>query len=313
MELLTEKYRPRKIEDLVVINQEFGDKLKQWKENKSIDSHLLFYGPPGTGKSSSVNVIINELGVKDYIIVNGSDKTGIDDTRKLIEYASVPPLDDGQKIVIVEEFERLSPQAQDSLKYVLEKYSDWCRFIFTTNNINKVTAPILSRCQAFCFNHLDTKSFVVKIIDILNNENIINEVDDVTNYINASYPDLRKCINLINKNTIVKDGNNVLQPFNKDDISGGSDKVMQLVSYINGSVDCLTTQKYIATSCNEEDIEFLYKFLYNNLGMITPNVNKWEVILVKIAEYMFRHPTVAFKDLNLMACLTEIKRTISHS
>lgn len=310
MDLLTEKYRPKKIEDLVVINQEFGEKLKQWKENKTIDSHLLFYGPPGTGKSSSVNVIINELEISDYIMINGSDKTGVDDTRKIIEYASVPPFD-GIKVVIIEEFERLSAQAQDSLKYVLEKYSGWCRFIFTTNNINKVTAPILSRCQSFCFNHLDTQSFVVKIIDILNKEVIYNEVEDVTNYINASYPDLRKCINLINKNTIVKDEKLVLLPFSKDDINGGNDKVMNLSKYINGQADCLTTQKYIATSCNDEDIEYLYKFLYNNLEMITTNKDKWEQILVKIAEYMFRHPTVAFKDLNLMACLVEIKNILA--
>lgn len=310
MELLTEKYRPKKIEDLVVINQEFGEKLKQWKEKKTIDSHLLFYGPPGTGKSSSVNVIINELGISDYMIINGSDKTGVDDTRKVIEYASVPPFV-GIKVVIIEEFERLSAQAQDSLKYVLEKYSGWCRFIFTTNNINKVTAPILSRCQTFCFNHLDTQSFVVKIIDILNKEVIYNNVDDVTDYINASYPDLRKCINLINKNTVNEDGKMVLLPFSKDDISGGNDKVMNLSNYINGQTDCLTTQKYIATSCNDEDIEYLYKFLYNNLEMITTNKDKWELILVKIAEYMFRHPTVAFKDLNLMACLVEIKNIVS--
>ena len=127
MELLTEKYRPKKIEDLVLINKEFGEKLKQWKSNGSFDGHLLFYGPAGTGKSSSVNVILNELEISDYIVINGSDKTGVDDTRRVIEYASVPALDKF-KVVVFEEFERLSPQAQDSLKYVLEKYSDKKKF-----------------------------------------------------------------------------------------------------------------------------------------------------------------------------------------
>ena len=165
MELLTEKYRPKKIEDLVLINKEFGEKLKQCKEKGSFDGHLLFYGPPGTGKSSSVNVILNELNISDYIIINGSDKTGIDDTRRIIEYASVPSIK-GFKVAVFEEFERLSPQAQDSLKYVLEIYSEWCRFIFTTNNINKVTQPIISRCQVFPFNHLEVQDFMLKIVDI---------------------------------------------------------------------------------------------------------------------------------------------------
>ena len=94
MELLTEKYRPKTIEDLVITNKEFGDKLKQWKEKCSFDSHILLYGIPGTGKSSSINVILNELNIGDYITINGSDKTGVDDTRRIIEYASVPSLDD---------------------------------------------------------------------------------------------------------------------------------------------------------------------------------------------------------------------------
>ena len=128
MELLTEKYRPKKIEDLVLINKEFGEKLQSWKEKGELSGHILLYGPAGTGKSSTVSVILNELNVSDYITINGSDKTGVDDTRKVIEYASVPPIE-GCKIVVFEEFERLSQQAQDSLKYIYFHFQNLCFFL----------------------------------------------------------------------------------------------------------------------------------------------------------------------------------------
>jgi len=301
MELLTEKYRPKKIEDLVLINKEFGEKLKQWKANGSFDGHLLFYGPAGTGKSSSVNVILNELEITDYIVINGSDKTGVDDTRRVIEYASVPALDKF-KVVVFEEFERLSPQAQDSLKYVLEKYSDWCRFIFTTNNINKVTQPIISRCQVFAFNQLDVQSFMMKIINILNAENIKSECDDIADYINHSYPDLRKCINLVNQNIV--DGK--LLKLNKDEALS-IDRYKSIFDYLKGKATILETQKVLASTFKDEEFEYCYKILYNNINMITEDVNKWDKILLIIANYLVKNETVAFKDINLMACLTEIK------
>ena len=301
MELLTEKYRPKKIEDLVLINKEFGEKLKQWKANGSFDGHLLFYGPAGTGKSSSVNVILNELEITDYIVINGSDKTGVDDTRRVIEYASVPALDKF-KVVVFEEFERLSPQAQDSLKYVLEKYSDWCRFIFTTNNINKVTQPIISRCQVFAFNQLDVQSFMMKIINILNAENIKSECDDIADYINHSYPDLRKCINLVNQNIV--DGK--LLKLNKDEALS-IDRYKSIFDYLKGKATILETQKVLASTFKDEEFEYCYKILYNNIQMITEDVNKWDKILLIIANYLVKNETVAFKDINLMACLTEIK------
>ena len=306
MELWTEKYRPKKIEDLVLINKEFGDTLKYWKENKTIGGHLLLYGPPGTGKTSSVNVILNELGVNDYIVINGSDKTGIDDTRRVIEYASVPPVSEDFKVVVFEEFERLSPQAQDSLKYVLEKFSGWCRFIFTTNNVNKVTQPIISRCQVFAFTHLDMESFVNKIISILKSESITYKDDDVVNYINATYPDLRRCINLINQSIV----DNNLLPYSRDNDTSNLDKYKVMFDYIHGQGSLLDLQKYLATSFQDNDFENVYRIFYNNLGIITNDVSKWDNVLICIAEYLIKNDTVAFKDLNLAACICQIKTFI---
>lgn len=304
MELLTEKYRPKKIEDLVLINKEFGEKLQSWKEKGELSGHILLYGPAGTGKSSTVSVILNELNVSDYITINGSDKTGVDDTRKVIEYASVPPIE-GCKIVVFEEFERLSQQAQDSLKYILEKYSSWCKFIFTTNNINKVSQPIVSRCEVYPFTSLDVQSFTVKIINILTNENVKFSTDDVTEYIKSSYPDLRKCINLINQNII----NNELVKLNQESVIS-LDKYSGVFDYLCGKINTLEAQKFLATTYKDDEYEYIYKILYNHLDVITTDTNKWEKIIVIIAKYLSVNDTVAFKDLNLMSCLCEIKETI---
>ena len=306
MELWTEKYRPKHINDYVFPSGNIKDKINKIIETKNIDSHLLFYGGPGCGKSSLINVILNELGIEDYIVINGSDKTGVDDTRRVIEYASVPSVTSDYKVVVFEEFERLSQQAQDSLKYVLEKFSGWCRFIFTTNNVNKVTQPIISRCQVFAFNHLDMESFVNKVINILRNENVKFIDEDVVNYINATYPDLRRCINLLNQSIV---GGELLK-YSKDNDTGNLDKYQLMFDYMHGKGSLLELQKYLASSFQDNDFESIYRIFYNNLGVITDKVMKWDNVLICIADYLVKNDTVAFKDLNLVACICQIKTII---
>ena len=300
--LLTEKYRPSKLSDLVFIDNSFENKFKSWVASKNIDSHLLFYGPPGSGKSSSINVLINELGIKDLIRNNMSDKTSIDDMRQIMNFASVPPMNGDFKLVVLEEFERASPQAQDSLKYVMEQYSGWCRFIITTNNVAKVSEPIRSRCQMFHFNKLDFVEFVTRIVSILTAENIsFQDTSIIESYVRTYFPDLRACINAIAQNTL--DG--ALQPLN----SGESYSIDKFTSILTSfqNTDLLSLKKMIVEYIPMEEIPSFYQFMYNHLEMITNNQNDWDNILLKIAEYLYRHETVAYPDINLVACLIEIK------
>lgn len=314
MELLTEKYRPTKIEDIVNPtgdNNDFIKKLQYWKETGKIDTHLLFFGPAGTGKSSTVRVILNELGITDTLIINGSDKTGIDDTRKLMDYASIPPFNDGIKIVVIEEFERMSPQAQDSLKYVLETYSGWCRFILTTNNIAKVTTPIISRCELYNFKELNRAEFVQKIVSILTNEQIEYGMDDIANFIKTSYPDLRKCINLISKNVIEENGKKKLTPFNVAE-TVANDKFNDVLKYFKTG-NIIETRQVIINSIGDEEYESFYNYMSLNLGLITDDDSKFPHLLVKIAEYLYRTTMgVAYKDLQLASCLIEMREVLNN-
>lgn len=304
-QILTEKYRPKTVSDLVYINDEYENKFKTWIANKTIDSHLIFYGPPGTGKSSSINVLINELQLTDYIRYNMSDKTSIDDMRKVIDYASVPPLEkDTVKLIILEEFERASKQAQSSLKYVLEEYSNWCRFIFTTNNIAQIDVAITSRCQRYHFNTLKFEEFVGRIAKILQDERIIvNDMNDVVKYVEIYQPDLRACINAIDQNTI----NNILQPL-KNDAAYAYDKFSEVINNINN--DCFTLKKLLAQNIANEEYESLYQFMYNHLSMITTEEKLYDDILIIIAKYLYQHNFVAFPDINFISCIIEIKKII---
>lgn len=303
-QILTEKYRPKSVDDLVFINDDYELKFKQWVKNKTIDSHLLFYGPPGTGKSSSINVLINELNLTDYIRYNMSDKTSIDDMRKVIEFASSTPINNNIKVVILEEFERASAQAQDSLKYVLEQYAGWCRFIFTTNNISKITPAILSRCQKFYFNTLKFQEFVTRIVNILTFENIkYNNLDVIVDYVKTYYPDLRACINAIDQNCI----DNILNPLQNN--SYVFDKFNNIITNIK-TFDTLKMKQTLSQNIANEEYELLYQHLYNNLELITPNTLLYDKILVIIAKYLYQHNFVAYPDINFISCIIEIKEIL---
>lgn len=304
LQSITEKYRPEKLEDLVFVNKTFENKMKEWCSKKTLDSHLLLYGAPGLGKSSSINVLIHELGIEDVMIINGSDKTGIDDTRKVIDYASIPPFNSELKIVVFEEFEKLSTQAQDSLKYVLDNYDKWCKFIFTTNNIAKVSEPILTRCQQYHFNTLDLEGFIKRIVEILAKENITFTQDVISEYVNKFYPSLRSCLNAISQNT----ENNVLQSLNNDSII-----LLDKFDYILKNfkdVDLLTLKKILAEKISFEEYESLYQYFYNHLEDITTDKTKWNNLIRIIAEYLYRNNFVAFPDINFAACIVELKQWI---
>lgn len=303
-QLLTEKYRPQTIDDMVFINDEYETKFRQWVKNKSLDSHILLYGLPGTGKSSSINVLLNEFGLKDYIRLNISDKTSIDDMRKVIDYASVSPMFSEFKIVILEEFERASKQAQCSLKYVMEQYSNWCRFIITTNDISKIDSAIVSRCQLYQFNTLKFDEFVTRIVTILTQERItFNDTNDIVKYVNTYYPDLRACINAIAQNT----DNGILKPM--IDVNYSNDKFSKIINEFQ-TLDTISLQKLISESIPAEETTLFYQFMYNHLEMITKTQSLWDDIVVLIAEYLYKNETVAFTDMNLVACLIEIKRKL---
>jgi len=304
IQVLTEKYRPTKVDDMVFINDEYEQKFRSWVANKSLDTHVIFYGVPGTGKSSSINVLLNEFELKDYIRLNISDKTSIDDMRRIIDYASIPPMEQKFKLIILEEFERASKQAQCSLKYVMEQYSGWCRFILTTNDISKIDDAIISRCQLYHFNTLKFDEFVTRIVTILTQEQItFDSTDVIVKYVQTYYPDLRACINAITQYTT----DNHLMPMM--DVNFSNDKFTKVLTSFQ-TLDITSLKKMIVEYIANEEIVLFYQYMYNHLEMITTTQSLWDDILLIIADYLFKHETVAYPDINLVACLIEIKKKL---
>lgn len=301
--LWTEKYRPQQIEDYVFSDSTTEQKIKEWINKKDFP-HLLFYGPPGTGKSTLVGLLLKYCNITDFQRINASNKTGIDDTRDVIEYASIPPEDGSFKVIILEEMDRLSPQAQDSLKTVMEDYSEWCRFILTTNHVNKITTAMKSRCQDVEVKKLNIEQFSARILSILNSEGIaVNDVNIITQYVKTYYPDLRKCIGALEKNSV----NNVLQSLSS---SSYASEIFEKAMDFFKDHDIRKTRDLIAANLSNNDFENFYRYMYEHLEDITTDLNRQDMVVVKIAEYLYKNALVADMEINLIACLIELENVI---
>lgn len=186
--LLVEKYRPNKIEDVVGFPQ---DKIQI---NEGLP-HLLFYGPPGTGKTTLAKIIIRTLG-SDHIVLNASDERGIDTIRDKVKvFASTKSSSGKIKIIFLDESDHLTPDAQTSLRNLMETYSNNCRFILTANYLNRIIDPLQSRCQMLEFNNIPQDLIVTRLQYICDQEKIPYELDALKALVSINGSDIRKSVN----------------------------------------------------------------------------------------------------------------------
>ena len=167
----------------------------------------------------------------------------------------------------------------------------------------KVSDAIKSRCQMYHFNKVDMEGYVTRVVTILGKEEIIFDRNDIIKYINTYYPDLRACINALTQHIV----DNKLQPLGSENYS--VDKFTTIVQSFQKDT-IYNIKKMIVENIANEDYPLFYQFLYNHLEMITENQSLWDDCILKIAEYLLKHETVAFPDINLMACLIELKTIV---
>ena len=197
--LWTEKYRPSKLEDYVG-NEHLKSKVAGYLESGDIP-HLLLYGKAGTGKTTLAKLIVNSVDC-DYMIINASDENNVDTVRnKVKNFASTIGFRQS-KIIILDEFDYMTPNAQAILRNLMETFSKHCRFILTCNYVEKVIEPIQSRCQTFQIVPPTKKDVAIQISKILNSEGVKFEVKDLVPIIDSAYPDIRKIINTCQLNSI---------------------------------------------------------------------------------------------------------------
>jgi replication factor C small subunit len=302
-ELWVEKYRPTKLTEYVWRDDSQRRQVETWVKEKSIP-HLLLSGSPGIGKTTMAKMLVNELGIEDADVleVNASRETGIDFIRdRIITFVSMIPWGPF-KVVLLDEADRLSPHAQDSLKGVIEEYSSFARFILTCNTPNRIAPALHSRCQQFHFTKLDQTEFTARAATILVEESVDFDLETLDLYVSSTYPDLRKCINLLQQN--VSEDNKLRSP-NKEDVGILEWKFEMVELFKKG--DIRGGRKLLCGKIQADDIVEVYRWLYENLSIFGDDANQDKAIGI-IKQGIVDHGVVIDPEINLAATLVKLAR-----
>jgi replication factor C small subunit len=197
--LWVEKYRPSKLDDYVG-NEHLKSKVSGYIQNEDIP-HLLFFGKAGTGKTTLAKLIVSSIEC-DFMMINASDENNVETVRNKVKNFASSMGFKKYKIIILDEFDYMTPQAQAILRNLMETFSRHCRFILTCNYIEKIIEPIQSRCQTFQITPPTKKDVAIQMSKILKSESVEFDPKDLVPIIDSSYPDIRKIINTCQLNSL---------------------------------------------------------------------------------------------------------------
>lgn len=300
-ELWTEKYRPGTIDGYVFRDDSQKKQVQSWIEEKTIP-HLLFSGSAGVGKTTLAKILINMLGVNqfDLLEINASRENSVDTIReKITNFVSTMPFGD-YKVVLLDEADYMSPNGQAALRGVMETYSGSSRFILTCNYPNKIIPAIHSRCQGFHIEKIDKTEFTARIAEVLMTEEVQFELDVLDSYVIATYPDLRKCLNVCQMNST--DG--MLSSPKGDEGLLSDYKVAVVDLFKQGKIN--EGRKYLVQNVNPDEIEGVYRWMYDNLELFASTDESKDKAILSIRKGLVNHSFVADPEINLSATLIEL-------
>jgi replication factor C small subunit len=301
-ELWTEIYRPKSVNDYVFRDQAQRQQIENWIAEGSIP-HLLFSGGAGVGKTTLAKILINELEIPDYDVleINASRDNNVETVRdKIINFVQMIPFGPF-KVVLLDECDFLTPNAQAILRGVMETYSSTSRFILTCNYPNRIIPALHSRCQGFHIEKTDQTEFTARIATILINENINFDLDVLDTYVKYTYPDLRKCINTVQQN--IKDGGLVLASQENDSFDY---KIQMVELFKNGNIK--EARKLLCSQARPEDMESIYRWLYDNLDLLGDTEEKQDTAILIIKQGLVDHAICADSEINLSSTLIKLAR-----
>ena len=293
--LLVEKYRPIELENYVG-NENIKKVIAQYLEQNDIQN-LIFYGPAGTGKTTLAKLIVKNLDC-DHLYINASDERGIETIRDKVagfaSAASFSPL----KVVILDEVDFLTIQAQASLRNVIETFSRTTRFILTCNYVERIIDPLQSRCQTLKIVPPSKGEVAKHIFHILSKENIQHSTDDLKVVVNQFYPDLRKCLNTIQLST--QDGELVIDK----SVLVASNYMDQVLKELKNAKPNWKTIRQIIANANVNDFEELYRYLYDNANEYANGSEG--MVAIYINEYSYQSNFRIDKEINVMALIAKL-------
>jgi len=301
-ELWVEKYRPNTMDGYVFVDSAQREQVQQWIRDGSIP-HLMLSGSAGTGKTTLAKLLVNELEIDSYDVMytNGSKEARkVEWVDKLINFCQTMPF--GKfKVVIIDEADYMNPNSvQPALRNLMEDYSQTVRFILTCNYPHKIIAPLHSRCQGFHITKTDHTEFTARVATVLLEEKIQFDMDLLDTYVKATYPDLRKSLNLVQQNSQT---GVLVQP-------GAGDR-----SARDWKLDCVDLFKkgrtrdartLLCQSSTPEEADEIFRWMYDNLELWGKTPEQQDQAIVIIRNGLVSNNAVADVEINLSATLIEL-------
>jgi len=300
--LWVEKYRPQTIDECI-LPKNLKETFKQFIQTGELPN-FLFCGTAGVGKTTVAKALCNEVGA-EYLLINGSEESGIDVLRtKIKSFASTVSLTDSKKVIILDEADYLNPNStQPALRAFIEEFSNNCRFIFTCNYKNRIIEPLHSRCSVIDFKIENSEkqeiaaAFFKRTINILTKENIVADQKVVAELVTKHFPDWRRVLNELQRYSVsgkIDAGIlvNMTEDSFKDLLKNMKDKNFTEV------------RKWVAKNGDSETIN-IFRQLYDTASVNMEPASIPQLVLI-LADYQYKAAFVADHELNLMAALTEV-------
>ena len=295
--LWVEKYRPSSL-DTYIGNEHLKSKVEVYLESGDLP-HLLLFGRAGTGKTTLAKLLVNNIDC-DYLYINASDENSVEVVRdKVKNFASTLGFQD-MKVIILDECDYITPNAQAALRNLMETFSKHCRFILTCNFVERIIDPIQSRCQSFQIIPPDRKQVALHVSNILKNEKVDATVDDIVTIVNGGYPDIRRVINsvqrqVVNGKLVIDDGMAIQNDY--------KNQVLEILKTQDKKNSFKNIRQVLADS-KVTDFSDLFRLLFDT-------VDDWgrghvaESILT-LSQYQQSDAVVVDKEINIMAMFVEI-------